>query len=95
MSVLLGPIITEKSQSLNSKGQYTFRVATGANKIEIAKAVEKMYGVNVENVSTIKQLGKQKTRMTRGKVTSGRTATYKKAIVKVAEGEIIDLYAEI
>ena len=95
MSVLLGPIVTEKSQSLNAKGRYTFKVATNANKIEIAKAVEKLYGVNVVSVNTIKQIGKVKSRMTRGKVTTGKTATYKKAIVGLAEGEIIDLYAEI
>ncbi|SOE23258.1 large subunit ribosomal protein L23 [Spirosomataceae bacterium TFI 002] len=95
MSVLLGPIITEKSQGLNAAGQYTFKVAVNSNKIEIVKAIEKMYGVTVDKVSTMRQIGKTKSRMTRGKISTGRTASYKKAIVKLAEGEIIDFYSEI
>ncbi|MGR3809858.1 50S ribosomal protein L23 [Jiulongibacter sp. NS-SX5] len=95
MSVLKRPIITEKSQELNAKGKYTFEVAMGSNKIEIAKAVEQMYGVSVDSVSTIRQFGKSKSRMTRSKVTSGRTPTIKKAIVTLAEGEMIDFYADL
>lgn len=95
MSVLKRPIITEKSQGLNAQGKYTFEVSMGSNKIEIAKAVEKMYGVTVDSVTTIRQIGKMKSRMTKAKVTSGRKSTIKKAIVKVKEGEMIDFYAEL
>lgn len=95
MSVLKRPIITEKSQGLNAQGKYTFEVSMGSNKIEIAKAVEKMYGVTVDSVTTIRQIGKMKSRMTKTKVTSGRKSTIKKAIVKVKEGEMIDFYAEL
>lgn len=95
MSILKRPIITEKTQGLNAKNKYTFEVARDANKISIASAVEKMYGVTVENVNTITQIGKNKSRMTKSKVTTGRTATIKKAIVTLKEGEIIDFYAEL
>ncbi|MCR9065820.1 MAG: 50S ribosomal protein L23 [Cytophagales bacterium] len=95
MSVLKRPIITEKSQGLNSQGKYTFEVAMGSNKIQIAKAVEEMYGVTVASVSTIRQFGKTKSRMTKSKVTSGRTSITKKAVVTVGEGELIDFYADL
>jgi len=54
-----------------------------------------MYGVNVENVNTMMYKGKEKTRYTKKKIISGRTASYKKAIVTVAEGEVIDFYSGI
>ncbi len=95
MSVLVKPIVTEKSQAANAKGKYAFEVAMKSNKIEIAKAVEKMYGVTVESVNTIRQIGKKKSRMTKAGVSSGKTATIKKALVTLAEGELIDFYAEL
>ncbi len=95
MSILKRPIITEKTQGLNTKNKYTFEVGRDANKISIAAAVEKMYGVTVEKVNTITQIGKKKSRMTKTKISSGRTSTYKKAIVTLKEGEIIDFYAEL
>jgi large subunit ribosomal protein L23 len=54
-----------------------------------------MYGVKVENVRTIRYQGKAKTKYTSTKVISGRTSTFKKAIVSVAEGEVIDFYSGI
>jgi large subunit ribosomal protein L23 len=95
MSVLKRPIITEKSQGLNPKGKYTFEVGRDANKIQIAAAVEKMYSVSVEKVSTLNQFGKKKSRMTKTKLSTGRTGTFKKAIVTLKEGELIDFYAEL
>lgn len=95
MSVLKKPLVTEKITDLNEKGKYGFIVDSKANKIEIKKAVEKMYGVKVENVRTIRYQGKAKTKYTQSKVISGRAATYKKAIVSVAEGEVIDFYSGI
>ena len=80
---------------LNASGKYAFEVALGSNKIQIAKAVEDMYGVTVTDVSTLRQFGKKKSRMTRSKITSGRTATFKKAIVTVKEGDLIDFYADL
>lgn len=95
MSILKKPLVTEKITALNEKGKYGFIVDEKANKIEIKKAVEKMYGVTVENVRTIRYQGKLKTKYTQSKVISGRTSTYKKAIVSVKEGDIIDFYGNI
>jgi large subunit ribosomal protein L23 len=95
MSVLKRPLVTEKVAALNEKGKYGFIVDANDNKIEIKKAVEKMYGVKVENVRTIRYQGKAKTKYTSTKVISGRTSTFKKAIVSVAEGEVIDFYSGI
>lgn len=95
MDILIKPLVTEKVSELNEKGKYGFIVAKKANKVEIKKAVEKMYGVTVENVNTMQYQGKQKTRYTKSKIISGRTESYKKAIVTVAEGEVIDFYSGI
>ncbi|WP_339787084.1 MAG: 50S ribosomal protein L23 [Imperialibacter sp.] len=95
MSVLVKPLVTEKVSSMNEKGKYGFVVKKGANKVEIKKEIEKMYGVKVENINTMVYQGKRKTRYTKSRVLEGRTDAYKKAIVTVAEGEIIDFYAGI
>lgn len=95
MSVLIKPLVTEKVSALNEKGKYGFIVNRKANKVEIKKAVEKMYGVNVEDVNTMNYLGKAKSRYTKSRVVSGRSPSYKKAIVTVADGEVIDFYSEI
>lgn len=95
MSILKRPLVTEKMTALNEKGVYGFIVDSKANKIEIQKAVKEMYGVNVASVRTIRYSGKAKTKYTKAKIVSGRTASYKKAIVTVAEGEVIDFYSGI
>ncbi|HNP20222.1 MAG TPA: 50S ribosomal protein L23 [Fulvivirga sp.] len=95
MSVLVKPLVTEKVSALNEKGKYGFVVDRNANKVEIKKAVEKMYGVTVEAVNTMNYLGKTKSRFAKSRVVSGRTASYKKAIISVAEGDVIDFYSEI
>ena len=95
MSVLVKPLITEKISELNEAGKYGFVVAKDANKVEIKKEVEKMYGVNVEKVSTLIQPGKAKKRYTKSRVINGHTKSYKKAIVTLAEGEVIDFYSSI
>ncbi|WP_341228542.1 50S ribosomal protein L23 [uncultured Arcticibacterium sp.] len=95
MSVLKRPLITEKSQGLNSQGKYTFEVSMGSNKIDIAREVEEMYGVTVASVATIRQYGTTKSRMSKSKVSTGRTSTFKKAIVTVKEGDLIDFYADL
>lgn len=94
-NVLKRPIITEKVTAQGTLRKYTFEVEKTANKFEIKKAIEKMFGVNVESVNTMRCIGKTKTRISSGKFISGKTSTYKKAIVTVAEGEIIDLYGEV
>ena len=95
MSVLIKPVVTEKVSALNEQGKYGFIVDRKANKVEIKKAVENMYGVTVEDVNTMDYLGKKKTRYTKSRVISGRTPSFKKAIVTVAEGDVIDFYSEI
>ena len=95
MSVLIKPLVTEKVSALNEKGKYGFIVNRKANKVEIKKAVEKMYGVTVEDVNTMNYLGKKKARYTKSKIITGRTSSFKKAIVTVADGDIIDFYSEI
>jgi large subunit ribosomal protein L23 len=95
MGVLKKPIVTEKMTELNEKGKYAFVVDKKSNKVEIKKAVEKMYGVNVVSVNTMLTSSKPKTRYTKAQIVSGRTPSYKKAIISLAEGEIIDFYSEI
>jgi len=95
MSILVSPLVTEKVSALNEKGKYGFIVDEKANKIEIKNAVEKMYGVNVKSVNTMRVLGKAKTRFTKAASVSGRKPSYKKAIVTLAAGEVIDFYSNV
>ncbi|WP_370391871.1 50S ribosomal protein L23 [uncultured Winogradskyella sp.] len=96
MSILIKPIITEKatmqSELLNA---YAFEVNTKANKIEIKKAVEAAYGVSVEKVRTMNVRPDRRTRYTKTGIQNGKTKAIKKAIVQLAEGETIDLYANM
>ncbi|MFL2564068.1 MAG: 50S ribosomal protein L23 [Flavobacteriales bacterium] len=96
MNILIKPVITEKMTDESEKfNRFGFIVDRRANKLEIKDAVEKMYGVSVEKVRTMVYPGKAKSRNTKGGVISGRTNSYKKAIVDVAEGESIDFYGNI
>jgi large subunit ribosomal protein L23 len=95
-AVLVKPILTEKANSQQDKlRRYAFRVDRKANKLEIKKAVEDFYGVTVVNVNTSVVPGKNKTRFTKAGYVQGRKPAYKKAMITVAEGETIDLYAAI
>jgi large subunit ribosomal protein L23 len=95
MDILKQPLITEKISKLNEKGIYGFIVEKTADKLQIKSSVEKKYGVNVVSIRTMRYAGKHKTRYTKNKVVSGFTNAYKKAIVEVAEGQVIDFYGEI
>ena len=95
MSVLIKPLITEKASSMNEKGKYGFIVDKKANKVEIRKEVEKMYGVSVESVNTMIYQGKAKSRFSKSRVIKGRAPSFKKAIVTVADGKVIDFYSGI
>ena len=70
-------------------------VARDANKIEIKRAVEELYGVTVESVKTMVYGSRTKSRITKSGVLTGRTSAYKKAVVTVAEGDTIDFYSNI
>ena len=80
--IILKPIITEESMMGTAFKKYTFKVAKDANKAEIAKAVEEVFGVKVASVNTVTRKGKLK-RMGRNE---GYTSDWKKAIVTLAEG---------
>ncbi|HIT54029.1 MAG TPA: 50S ribosomal protein L23 [Candidatus Fimivicinus intestinavium] len=79
--IVLRPVITEESMQGIALRKYTFKVAKDANKVEIAKAVEKLFGVEVEKVNTISVRG----RLRRQGRFEGRTASWKKAIVTLTE----------
>lgn len=94
--ILIKPLITEKSEVLSSKvNQFAFIVNRNSNKIEIRKAVEKMYSVQVLAVNTMVMPSKAKNRNTRAGFIRGRVSAYKKAYITLAPGETIDLYGEI
>lgn len=95
MDILKQPLITEKVSALNEKGVYGFIVEKTAGKTEIKNAVEKTYGVKVVAIRTMRYAAKHKTRYTKNKIVSGFTNAFKKAIVQVADGEVIDFYGEI
>ncbi len=95
-AVLIKPLVTEKSNKLTDAARtYAFKVDRKANKLEVKKAVEDFYGVTVTEVNTIVVPGKAKTKFTKAGFISGRKPAYKKAYVKVAEGDTIDLYSNI
>lgn len=86
-TVLVGPHISEKSTILSeTKNQFVFKVRTDANKSEIRKAVEMMFEVKVESVQVLNVQGKKK----RFKAMLGKRADWKKAYVRLAEGDTID-----
>lgn len=96
MEIILKPVITEKMTGIGEKfNRYGFIVHKKANKLQIRKAVEDLYGVEVETVNTMNYSGKRKSRNTKTGFVTGKTNSYKKAIVTLAEGETIDFYSNI
>jgi large subunit ribosomal protein L23 len=97
MSIIVKPIITEKMTSISEKktNRFGFIVDRKANKIEIKKAVESLYGVKVDLVNTMIYRGKSKSRNTKAGVITGKTSALKKAIITLAAGETIDFYSNI
>lgn len=96
MAIIIKPVLTEKMTALTDKQHKVgFIVAKEANKLEIKKAVESMYSVKVLAVNTLRYQGKAKSRYTKAGVINGRTNSYKKAIVTLAEGDSIDFFSNI
>ena len=96
MSIIKKPIITEKMTSQSEEyNRYAFVVDRKVNKIEIKKAVAEMYDVTVDSVRTMVCIGKKRVRGTKSGMIVGKTSTYKKAIVTLAEGDSIDFYSNI
>ena len=89
LRVLLGPIVSEKTTLATANNQYVFKVRTDSNKREIRAAVEELFGVTVEGVTTSNVKGKKK--IYKGK--TGQRVNWKKADVKVSEGQMIDATA--
>ena len=96
MNIIIKPIVTEKANLLTDKfNRYEFKVVKEANKLQIQKAVQDMYGVTVVGVNTMNYAGKRKSRYTKSGVISGKSPAYKKAVVTVKEGDKIDFYSNI
>ena len=94
--VLIKPILSEKANAQQEKlKRFAFKVSRKANKLEIKKAVENFYGVTVVDVNTLVVPGKNKTKFTKAGFIKGVRPAYKKALVTLAEGDSIDLYANI
>lgn len=94
--ILIRPVVTEKMTAQAEKfRRYAFIVERTANKIQIKNAVEKMYSVTVEDVNTAIYRGKIRVRNTKSGAISGRTKTYKKAIVTLAKNETIDFFSNV
>ena len=92
--ILIKPVLSEKANKQAEKmNRYTFIVDRKANKLEIKKAVESFYGVQVEEVNTQVVPSKLKAKYTKAGFIVGRKPAKKKAIVTVAEGETIDIYS--
>lgn len=96
MDIKIKPIVTEKataaSENLNC---YTFAVSPDANKYQIKMLIEQLYGVKVESVNTAVVRGKNKSRWTKSGLLKGRTNTWKKAYVTVADGQSIEFFSNI
>lgn len=96
MSILIKPVVTEKATAdSESNNRYTFLVNVKANKVEIKKTIEATYGVSVEKVRTMNYGPDRKVRFTKTGIQHGKTNATKKAVVDVAEGDIIDFYSNI
>jgi len=94
--ILLKPILTEKLTAQEEPlNRYGFMVDRAANKIQIKKAVEEMYGITVESVNTMRYRGKNKSRFTKAGYIKGRVNHFKKAMITVRKGEKIDFYSSI
>lgn len=95
IGVLKRPIVTEKMTALQDQGVYAFEVDKYANKISIARAVEKKFNVTVLSVRTSNHKGKAKSQLTRRGRFEGRTAAWKKAYVKLKAGDKIEFFQNV
>lgn len=87
-SIIIQPLLTEKTNVLKEKGKYAFKVASAANKIQIKYALKVLYGVTVVACQTVSVRGKVKRQ---GRFT-GKTSAWKKAVVTLKKGETISIY---
>jgi large subunit ribosomal protein L23 len=99
-TVLIKPIITEKSTKQSEVADdkqktYAFRVGTTVNKLEVKKAIESAYNVQVESVNTSYNVGKTKVRHTKQGIASGMKSAFKKSYVTLKKGDVIDFYGNV
>jgi large subunit ribosomal protein L23 len=95
--VIVKPLITEKNTDLMEHDQYTFVVATAANKIQIREAVERLFNVRVKAVNTLNVKGSRKSRAIRrgrGRI-AGQERSWKKAVVTLFPGQRIDIFEQV
>ncbi len=91
---LLQPWLTEKSTRLTEQqGQYAFKVKAGADKTDIRRAVEEKFGVDVQSVRTVNCYGKAKRQYTRKGLIAGKKSNWKKAVITLKKGQVIDYYS--
>ncbi|MBI9065843.1 MAG: 50S ribosomal protein L23 [Salinivirgaceae bacterium] len=96
MDIIIKPIITEKMTAQAEKmNRYGFIVDRRADKIQIRKAVETLYGVKIDAINTMNYGGKLKSKYTKAGFVQGKTNAFKKAIITLAKGEAIDFYSNI
>ena len=96
MGIIVKPLVTEKvTKQSEMQGRYTFVVEKQSNKIEIKDAVEQLYGVKVVSVNTMNYSPKRSVKYTKSGLISGKKPSFKKAVVQVSEGEVIDFYSNI
>jgi len=96
MNIIIKPVVTEKMNAVGEKlNRYGFMVQRDANKLQIKKAVEEVYGVKVESVNTMNYSGKRTTRYSKTGFQTGKKSAYKKAVITLEPGEKIDFYSNI
>ncbi len=96
MDIIVKPLLTEKMTTQSERyNRYGFVVDRRATKPQIKKAIESLYDVTVDSVNTMIYGGKMKSRFTKGGVITGKTASYKKAIITLVDGDNIDFYSNI
>ncbi len=96
MDIIVRPVVTEKMNAqADGLKKYGFIVDKKANKVQIKRAVENLYGVTVESVNTMFYAGKRKSRFTRTGYVAGRRNAFKKAVITLREGDMIDFYSNI
>lgn len=91
IEIIKRPLLTEKAMKSNEQGIYAFEVTPNANKIEIKKAIEALFEVQVDSVRTLRIKGKVKVRNTRKGVMRGRRPMMKKAYITLKKGQTIDI----
>ena len=96
MDILVKPVLTEKATNESElRNSYTFIVSKDANKIQIKKAIEESYGVSVIKVRTMIYGAQSTTKNTKRGVQTSKKGAYKKALVKISEGDRIDFFSNL